>query len=134
MGENCRVDSGPEPLVRDNPRHTHPALPSRPFAASKHRNGSNVNINSQTPVAPLSVMFSPMIFSVTTDLKRPAHPPLSCLARLGPLSEVKITSVFSMIWMVECEREYKDFYSQSGFSKTVFVMIQMQISLQDQRW
>ena len=79
-------------------------------------------------------MFSPMIFSVTTDLKRPAHPPLSCLARLGPLSEVKITSVFSMIWMVECEREYKDFYSQSGFSKTVFVMIQMQISLQDQRW
>ena len=101
MGENCRVDSGPEPLVRDNPRHTHPALPSRPFAASKHRNGSNVNINSQTPVAPLSVMFSPMIFSVTTDLKRPAQPPLSCLARLGPLSEVKITSALSMIWKVE---------------------------------
>ena len=41
------------------------------------------------------------IFSVTiTDLKSPAQPPLSCLARLGPLSEVKITSVFSMIWIV----------------------------------
>ena len=40
------------------------------------------------------------IFSVTiTDLKSPAQPPLSCLARLGPLSEVKITSVFSMIWI-----------------------------------
>ena len=50
-------------------------------------------------------MFSPMIFSVTTDLKRPAQPPLSCLARLGPLSEVKITSVLSRIWNVESVRE-----------------------------
>lgn len=49
VGENLGVDSGLELLVGDNPWHTHPALPSRPFAASKHRNGSNVNINSQTP-------------------------------------------------------------------------------------
>lgn len=41
------------------------------------------------------------IFCVTTDLNSPAQPPLSCLARLGPLSEEKITSVFSMIWITK---------------------------------
>ena len=41
-----------------------------------------------------------------TDLKSPAQPPRSCLARLGPLSEVKITSVFSRIWGGEDKKNF----------------------------
>ena len=100
MGENWGVDSGLELLVRDNPRDTHPALPSRAFTASKHRNGSNVNINPQTPGSIICYVLSNdwKHFLAPTDLKSPAQPPRSCLARLGPLSEVKITSVLSRIW------------------------------------
>ena len=63
VGENWGVDSGLELLVRDNPRDTHPALPSRAFTASKHRNGSNVNINPQRPGSIICYVLSNETFS-----------------------------------------------------------------------
>ena len=66
-GRKLESDSGLELLVRDNPRDTHPALPSRAFTASKHRNGSNVNINSQTPGSIICYVLSTMNGDIFCD-------------------------------------------------------------------